>query len=74
MTKGSNTRPTRRVLAAPRHDRPFVVELLSEVIILRPKGARRGGPAEVVVLPGAVYVRALMTQVKARRTRTRRAR
>jgi hypothetical protein len=69
MTKGSNTRPTRRVLEAPRHDRPFVVELLSEVIILRPKGARRGGPAEVVVLPGAVYVRAMMQQTRSRRTR-----
>lgn len=72
MTKGSNTRPTRRLLEAPRHDRPFVVELLSEVIILRPKGARRGGPAEVVILPGAAYVRAIMDR-KATRRRTRRA-
>lgn len=67
MTKGSNTRPTRRLLEAPRHDRPFVVELLAEVIIIRPKGARRGGPAEVVIMPGAAYVRALMASKPARR-------
>lgn len=67
MTKGSNTRPTRRLLEAPKHNRPFVVELMAEVIIIRPKGSRRGGPAEVVIMPGAAYVRALMTATKARR-------
>lgn len=74
MTKGSDLRPTRRLLAAPRHDRPFVVELLSEVIIIRPKGSRRGGPAEVAIMPGGVYVRALMERTKStRRRKTRRA-
>lgn len=70
MTKASNTRPTRRILTAPKHDRPFVVELMAEAIIIRPKGARRGGPAEVVILPGAAYVRGLWERKAAtRRTR-----
>lgn len=69
MTKGSDLRPTRRLLAAPRHDRPFVVELMAEVIIIRPKGARRGGPAEVAIMPGAAYVRALMAKPAGRRRR-----
>jgi hypothetical protein len=73
MTKGSDVRPTRRMMAGFRGDH-YAVELRSKVVIIRPKGARRGGPAEVTVTPGAMYVRAMMAQAEARKAMKRRGR
>lgn len=70
MTKGSDTRPTRRVLMARSRFGAidsYVVELRESLIVLRPKGAKRGGPREVVVLPGAVYLDAIRRRVDAER-------
>lgn len=76
MTRGNNMRPTRRLMAGRRGDE-YVVELGLDVITIRPKRARRGGPAEVTVLPGQIYVRAMMAMINAskpsRRRRGRRA-
>lgn len=65
MTKGSDLRPVRRALVSRSRfgaDKHYVVELREELILIRPKGCRRGGKAEVAVYPGGVYDRALMVR------------
>lgn len=66
MTKASDTRPTRRFMDGIRGP-GYVVELRAAVLVIRPKGARRGGPAEITVTPGAIYVRSMMAQADARK-------
>ncbi len=54
MTRATDARPTTRLLVG--HDgEEIVVELHARRIVLRPKGARRGGPAERVVTPSRLY-------------------
>lgn len=64
MTKGSNERPVRRVLA-DRYGDHWVVELRADLILIRPKGSRVGGKAEIAVTPGIVYQRAMAQRVAA---------
>lgn len=80
MTRASNDRPTRRVMSSrvglskfERTDE-YVVELRAETMSIRPKGCRRNGPAEVVVTPGAIYLRALQVRIETERAEKRRAR
>lgn len=68
MTRGSDIKPLRRLLAS-RYGDEYVIELLASVIIIRPKGSRRGGPAEVAFMPGAIYTRALLDRAPRRRRR-----
>jgi hypothetical protein len=58
MTKASNERPTRRLMETKQG--PLVVEIRRDFISIRPKGARTGGPAEVLVTASSIYERALM--------------
>jgi hypothetical protein len=59
MTRANDERPTRRIMSGrewrnlPGQD--YTVEMFRTVVKVRPKGARRGGPAEVVVPIGALY-------------------
>lgn len=62
MTKASDARPTRRLLSA--RDGEYAVELRSTLILIRPKGTRRGGRAEVAIPVGAAYLRAMIAQVE----------
>lgn len=73
MTKGSDLRPVRRMMDGIRGGN-YAVEVRARTVVIRPKGARRGGPAEVTVTPGAVYVRAMMAQAEARKAMKRRRR
>ena len=43
-----------------KHDGPLVAEITARVLTLRPKGCRRGGPAEITVTWGSIYNRVLM--------------
>lgn len=72
MTRGSDVRPTRRLLSGPAGE--YAVELRESLILIRPKGARRNGGAEIVVTPGQVYVRAVMARVDAERREKRKLR
>jgi hypothetical protein len=72
MTKGSNERPTRRLLTSRYGD--YVVELRADLMLIRPKGARRGGKSEVAALPGVVYQRALLQRVDAERRERKKSR
>lgn len=65
MTRGSDERPTRRVLASGGDE--YVVELRETLLLIRPKGTRRNGRSEIVVTPGQVYVRAVMARADAER-------
>ncbi len=67
MTRASDVRPTRRLLTSDRYRDEYVVELRASLILMRPKGSRRGGPAEVAVYPGAIYTRAMIARVDAER-------
>lgn len=71
MTRASDERPTRRVILSQFGDE-YVVELRREVIVLRPKGSRRGGPAEVQLSPGKLYIHAVANKLEAGKTRRRR--
>ena len=66
MTSASDTRPTRRV-ARSRSLGDVVIDLRADTITLRPKGRRRGGPAEVTLSIGALYQRELRMQIDQRR-------
>lgn len=74
MTRSTNERPTRRLMVG-RYGDDFVVEVGRDVITIRPKRSRRGGPAEITVLPGRVYIAALREKIQSakqdRRRRTR---
>lgn len=72
MTRGSDNKPTRRVLATAEGE--FVVELRERTVAIRPKGSRRGGPSEVVVTPTSVYTRALLARTESELREKRKAR
>lgn len=74
MTRGTDERPTRRLLISERYGDAYVVELRASLILLRPKGSRRGGRAEVAVTPGAIYTRAMIARVDAERREKAKAR
>lgn len=73
MTPARDLKPTRRelqgrgwlTLPGPL----FVVELSRGTIAVRPKGARRGGPAEVVLPVGLLYQHGLQARVVPKRRR-----
>jgi hypothetical protein len=60
MTKASNESPTRRVLTGYQ-GQLYVVELRENLILIRPKGSRTGGSAEVSITPSALHDRLLMS-------------
>lgn len=69
MTRGSDVRPVRRILDAPQALRwgkatEYVVELRATLILIRPKGTRIGGKAEVAIPVGVAYQRAIIAQVE----------
>jgi len=65
MTSASDTRPTvRRVQSS--HG-PLVVEVRERLLVLRPVGSRRGGPAEVAVTAGLVYQLGIEAAIRERR-------
>ena len=47
----------------------LVLEVRGDFLTLRPRRTRRGGPLEVAVAWGALYVRAMWTQAGQRRPR-----
>lgn len=65
MTRGSDVRPVRRVLTSHTTGRSedYVVELRQTLILIRPKGTRIGGKAEVAVPVGAIYQRAIISRM-----------
>lgn len=73
MTRGSNDKPVRRLLDSRSGDR-YVVELRADLILMRPFRARRGGPLEVALIPGAVYLPALRTRLAAERSAKKKSR
>lgn len=72
MTRASDLKPVRRVMSSMSGE--FVVELRERIIIIRPKGTRKQGKAEVGVTVGAIYQRALMAQIDSEKRAKRAAR
>lgn len=66
MTPATNESPTKRVMSVPQPGgrEEFAVELSVSNITIRPKGTRKGGPAEVVLNINSVYTRALMDRTR----------
>lgn len=56
MTRGSNIRPTRRVMVSAQYGDEYVVEIGLEFLNVRPKRSRRGGSAEHSITPGKLYL------------------
>ena len=54
MTPARNDKPTVRRVHS-RFDGALTVEIAEDMLVMRPKGARKGGPAEVFVPWGLVY-------------------
>lgn len=73
MTRASDARPTRRVVST-RLDGDFVLEVGEHELTIRPKGCRRGGPAEVIVVYGLIYQRELVARAEEQRREKIRAR
>jgi hypothetical protein len=59
MTAAKEDTPTKR-LVFNRDGDVLIIEVYARRIVMRPKGSRRGGPAEREVSPGVLYQR-LMT-------------
>jgi len=59
VTRASDSRPTRRVMLTI-DGMELVIELRRRTITIRPLGTRRGGPAEVEITLGSIWVRVLM--------------
>jgi len=73
VTRGSDTRPTTRVLVGSDGEE-YVVTLKARTYSIRPKGSRKGGRSEVILTPSAVYRAALIARVEATRKPRRRVR
>ncbi len=73
MTRANETSPTRR-LVVDGFGAELVVELYARRLVLRPKGCKRGGPAEVDVTPGQLYQRLLVARAEEKRRAKRRKR
>lgn len=73
MTPATNERPTRRVLRS-RDGSDYVVELRADLMLIRPKGTRRGGKAEIAITPGLVYIAALRKRIDEEKAAKRKSR
>ena len=73
MTHASDESPTRRVVLGYQ-GAEYVVELRSNLILVRPKGTRRGGSAEVAITPSRLHDRLLAARTEEERPRRRRGR
>jgi hypothetical protein len=73
MTRSRDERPTRRLMSN-RYGDEYVIELRADTIAIRPKRSRRGGLAEVVVLPGLVYLAAVRKKLEHTAMRRRNSR
>lgn len=73
MTPGSDLRPVRRLVRGRLGD-AFVVEVRERTVVIRPKGSRRGGKAEVTLLPGLLYLQAMRAKLEAEKAARKKAR
>ncbi len=75
MHKATETKPTRRamVAATPWGDDEYTVEIGDRTITVRQKGGRKGGPTEVRVGIGKLYVGAMREKVEQERAAKRAA-
>lgn len=66
MTKASALKPVKRIVTgAGKYEREeYVAEVYQTRLVLRPKGCRRGGPAEVALDFGSLYLNAMMRRAK----------
>jgi hypothetical protein len=71
MPPARTDRPTRRVLTSRRDGSVYVVQSAEDLITILPKGARRGGPAEVAFTPGRLHVQGVRAWVDAERAARR---
>jgi hypothetical protein len=71
MTRATS-RPVRRAVATM--DGELVAEVRDRTLTLRPVRTRVGGPAEIVVSWGHIYLRAMIDRVEDTRRAKRRAR
>jgi hypothetical protein len=72
MTRATEERPTKRILAG--RDGDYVVELRASLILVRPKGTRRGGPAEIAITPSLLHQRILAARAEEERRARQKAR
>lgn len=66
MTRAHELTPTRRVVT-DGFGEDLIIEVFARRLVLRPKGCKRGGPAEVEVTPGQLYQRLLVARAEERR-------
>jgi hypothetical protein len=65
VTRAQDPRPTVRVTQSKSGE--LVVELTARTLRIRPLRTRRGGPAEVEIPVGAVYIQAMARRAEERR-------
>lgn len=68
MTRATS-KPLRRVVQGQVFGRglEFVIEVSDRLLVLRPKGTRRGGPAEAVVQWSGLYTRLMWDAAQERK-------
>jgi hypothetical protein len=73
MTRATEEHPTKRMLVGYKGEE-YVVELRRTLILVRPKGSRSGGKAEVAITPSALHLRLMTARVEEERRERRRKR
>lgn len=66
MTTATDHKPVRRIVhGVGRYaNEEYVVEVRAQVLVIRPKGTRRDGPAEVTVPFGSLYLNAMARRAR----------
>lgn len=65
MRPARTDRPTRRVLISGRDGTPDVVEFSEDLIVIRRKRTRRGGPTEFAFTPGRLVLQGVRARIEA---------
>jgi len=65
MTRATD-QPLRRIVR-DQSGREYVAEVRADTLMLRPLRSRRGGPADVSIGWGAIYIRACLMQSRTQR-------
>lgn len=74
MTTRASSKPLKRLVLSVDASQEFVAEITDRVLTLRPPKTRRGGPQEIQIGWGSIYLRAMMTRVEEQRKLKRRKR
>ena len=73
MTRAQDAKPTKRIIS-DRDGQEYVIEVGYRTLRMRPLRSRRGGPADKLLAPGAIYVRQFIAELEVKQRAKRKGR